>query len=227
MEATYSNTQIPINVHKFSNGQSLFPASVAWLTISNRSHRVTALDRQPSEQRLGTAHLPPHAVGVFSSASLQSARVSLPISEDPQVPGAGSRCKGGRVGRGAGVRRSSPSLSRAPPARTPAPPSPPSRLPRPPTALFSSPSLPSQTRRLSPPSQTRPCGSHYTSPRRLGEPDTQLSRHQRHLPRAAEARQPVKRADPLTQAGACALRPPSAREAAGMRSSVYGRTAPK
>ena len=68
-------------------------------------------------------------------------------------------------------------------------------------------------RRLSPPSQTPPYGSRYTSPQRLGAPGTQLSRHQRHLPPATPAppvSQPLKRADPLTRTRTCAQRPPPA-----------------
>lgn len=72
------------------------------------------------------------------------------------------------------------------------------RLPWPPAALFPSPSLP--TRRLSPRSQTQPYGSHYTSPRRLGAGDTQLSRHQRHSP-TTQTPLPVKPA----HSRACAL----------------------
>lgn len=96
--------------------------------------------------------------------------------------GAQVGCSGGRVHRWDGVHRwqnSRPSASPAP-SRTPDLPGfrPPSSA-SPPCPLFLS--LP--PKRLSPPSQTPPCGSHYTSPRMLGEPGTQLSRHQRHLRR--------------------------------------------
>lgn len=125
------------------------------------------------------------------------------------------------------ARRPAQPRPRPPSPGTPAPPRPPQASRSPPPAL-------------SPASRTRPCGAHCTSPRRLGAPGTQLSRHRRVGHRRRPPRQSAPR---VSQSGArprgpgceharCARprpgrrragaagREPLAAEAVGMRSSA-------